>query len=70
MNLTAATPGEIKSRYKVVRLDDHSDVPGEIIAADEATGECKMRDPNAPTAPANEKTFSFGADSIRIVRRR
>jgi hypothetical protein len=33
---------EDKRRWKIVRTDNYTDVPGEIVTADETTGECSM----------------------------
>ena len=52
-----------KRRWKIVRTDDYSDVPGEILSADEATGECCLR------VGTETKTLSFGAGGIRIIGR-
>jgi hypothetical protein len=53
-----------KARWKVVRTDDYYDVPGEIITADEISGECCMH------VGGKTKTFSFGPRGIRIIGRR
>ena len=52
-----------KSLWKIVRTDDYTDVPGEIVTADEATGECSVR------VGDETKPLSFGPDGIRIVSR-
>jgi hypothetical protein len=57
-----ATP-ESKRVWKVVRLDTHADVPGEIIAADDASGECTM------FAQGETKTHNFGVLGIKLVGR-
>ncbi len=63
MKLESWHSSEDKRRWKVVRTDDYRDVPGEILVADEETGECSMH-------VANEtKTMSFGPGGIRIVPR-
>jgi len=54
---------EDKRRYKVVRTDNYTDVEGEIVTADEATGECSMH------VGGETKTLSFGPGGIRIVAR-
>jgi len=46
-----------------VRTDNYADVPGEIIAADESTGECCVQ------VGGETKTLSFGPRGIRIVGR-
>ena len=40
MKLESWQAAEQKARWKIVRRDDFTDVPGEIVTADEATGEC------------------------------
>ena len=54
---------EDKARWKIVRTDTYADVPGEILSANEVTGECCLR------VNAETKTLSFGPGGIRIVRR-
>jgi hypothetical protein len=44
---------EDKHRWKVVRLDDCTDVPGEIVSADDQIGECCME------VGGEAKTLSF-----------
>jgi hypothetical protein len=53
-----------KKKWKIVRRDDCTDVTGEIITADEASGECCIQ------VAGETKTLSFGPDGIRIVGRR
>jgi hypothetical protein len=55
---------ENKNRFKIVRRDDCTDVPGSIITASEETGECCLQ------VAGETKTFSFGPSGIRIVGRR
>ena len=63
MKLEAWHPAEIKRRLKVIRTDNYTDVPGEIITADEESGECCMQ-------MANEtKSLAFGPKGIRIVNK-
>ena len=40
MKLESWHSTEDKRRWKIVRTDDYTDVAGEIITADETTGEC------------------------------
>jgi hypothetical protein len=58
---------EDKKRWKIVRTDfggpNGGDVEGEIITADEATGETCVQ------VAGETKTLSFGPHGIRIVRR-
>ena len=61
MKLESHQPSEEKARYKIVRLDNYKDVPGDIVTADETTGECSIHE-NGET-----KSLSFGPGSIRIV---
>jgi hypothetical protein len=55
---------EDKQRWKIVRTDDYTDVAGDIITADEFSGECCL------CVAGETKTFSFGPRGIRIVGRR
>jgi hypothetical protein len=59
---------EDKRKWKLVRTDfggpNGGDVEGEIITADEATGECCIQ------VGGETKTLSFGPHGIRIVGRR
>jgi hypothetical protein len=54
---------EDKLRWKIVRLDTAEDVPGDILTADELTGECNM------SVDGEIKTLSLGERGLRIVRR-
>ncbi len=58
-----------KARWKIVRTDNYTDVPGEIVAANEATGECCLQVANG-TGGIEIKTLSFGPRGIRIVGRK
>lgn len=40
MKLESWQSAEDKRRWKIVRTDDYTDVPGDIITTDEASGEC------------------------------
>jgi hypothetical protein len=53
-----------KHRWKVVRTDDYKDVPGEIISADEDTGECTV------AVGGQTNKLDFGPRGIRLVSRR
>jgi hypothetical protein len=55
---------EDKHRWKIVRTDNYTDVAGEIVTADETTGECSIH------VGGETKTLSFGPGGIRIVGRR
>lgn len=61
MKLESWHSTEDKRRWKIVRLDNYTDVPGEIVTADEATGECTVHVEGA------NKTLQFGAGGIRLV---
>jgi len=63
MRLESWHSAEDKRRWKVVRTDDYTDVPGAIVTADEASGECTLQVGN------ETKTLSFGPGGIRIVGR-
>jgi hypothetical protein len=64
MKLESSHSIEDKRCWKIVRTDDYSDVAGEIITADEATGEfCIM-------VGGETKTQSLGPGGIRIAPRR
>lgn len=52
-----------KCCWKIVRTDNYSDVPGEILTADEATGECSLH------VGGEVKTLSFGPGGMRIIGR-
>jgi hypothetical protein len=63
MKLESWHSSEDKRRWKIVRTDTYADVPGEIVTADETTGECTLQ-------VGNEiKTLSFGPGGLRIVGR-
>ncbi len=55
---------ETKRRWKIVRTDTYVDVEGEIIAADEMSGECCLQ------IGEEAQSLSFGPRGIRIVGRR
>jgi hypothetical protein len=65
MKLESYHSAEEKKKWKIVRRDYCTDVPGEIITADEATGECCIQ-----RAGEEPQTLSFGPGGIRIVGRR
>jgi hypothetical protein len=64
MKLETWHSSEDKRRWKIVRLDNYTDVPGEIVTADETSGECSVH------VGGETKTLSFGPGGIRIVGRR
>ena len=61
MKIESWSSSEDKRRWKIVRTDNYTDVPGEIVCADEATGECSLH------VAGETKTLSFGPGGIRIV---
>jgi hypothetical protein len=63
MKLESSHAAVDKSRWKIVRTDNYTEVSGEIVAADEATGECTV------IVDGVTKTLSFGPGGIRIVGR-
>jgi hypothetical protein len=64
MKLESWHSTEDKRRWKIVRTDNYTDVPGEIVTADGATGEYCL------CVGGETKTVSFGPHGIRIVGRR
>jgi hypothetical protein len=64
MKLESWHSSEDKRRWKIVRTDSYTDVAGEIVTADETTGECSVQ------VGGETKTLSFGPGGIRIVGRR
>jgi hypothetical protein len=54
---------KIKERYRVVRTLNYTDVPGDIVMADELTGDCTMQDAE------NTRAYHFGPLGIRIIRK-
>ena len=64
MKLESWHSTEDKRRWKIVRTDDYTDVNGEVITADEATGECTVH------VGGETKSLSFGAGGLRMVGRR
>ena len=63
MKIESWESSENKRQLKLVRTDDYSDIPGEIVTADEATGECCI------FVGGESKTLSFGPGGIRILGR-
>jgi hypothetical protein len=68
VKLESGQEAALKHRYKVVRRDDYTDVPGEIDNADDETGECSML--VSGPGGTETKSYSFGPQGIRIVGRR
>lgn len=65
MKLESWHSSEDKNRWKIVRTDNYADVPGEIVSADEITGECSLQ----VGKEKEMKSFSFGPGGIKIVGR-
>ena len=63
MRLESWHTAEDKRRWKIVRTDTYTDVAGEIISADEETGEACVQ------VGGETKTLSFEPRGIRIVGR-
>jgi hypothetical protein len=63
MKLESGYGADQKRLWKIVRTDDYTDVEGEIVTADEDTGECSVQ------IGGETKTFSFLPGGIRIIRR-
>ncbi len=64
MKLESSDSVENKRRWKLVRRDDFTDLEGQIISADEATGECCLQ------VGEETRTMSLGEKGFRIVTRR
>ncbi len=64
MKLHAYQSAEAKHKYRVVWCYDYSDVDGEIVHADEDTGEFTL------TVNQENKSFNFGPGGIRILPRK
>jgi len=69
MKLDSYQSADDKRRWKIVRTDSYTDVPGEIISADEQTGEACLSVPNG-NGGTETKNYSFGPNGMRIVGRR
>jgi len=63
MKLESWHAAEDKRRWTIIRTDNYTEVPGEIVTADENTGECSVH------VGGETKILSFGPGGIRIVRR-
>ncbi len=66
VKLESSQPSEYKAKWKIVRTDyvNSGNVEGEIVAADEATGEFSV------CVGGETKTQCLGPGGIRIVGRR
>lgn len=63
MKLESWQSTEDKQRWKIVRTDDYTDVEGDILAADETTGEACIQ------VSGETKTISLGPRGLKIVMR-
>ena len=63
MKLESWHTSEDKRRWKIVRTDNYTDFPGEIVSADETICECSLQ------VGGETETLSFGPEGIRIVGR-
>ncbi len=61
---------EDKKKYKLVRTDDYTDIPGEIVEADEHAGTCVVSVSPGPGAPAENRALNFGPQGFKIVPRK
>jgi hypothetical protein len=68
VKLESSDPVADKQRWKLVRTDNYTDVPGEILYANETTGDCCMTQADGKGGTEN-KNLSFGPGGIRIVGR-
>lgn len=64
MKLESHQSAEIKSVWKLVRTDSYLDIPGDIVAADEESGECSL------CVAGKTKDWTLGPGGFRIVSRR
>jgi hypothetical protein len=54
----------IRRRYRIVRLDTHEELPGEILSADADNGVCVMKE-----ASGAAKDYSLGPGGFVIIGR-
>ena len=64
MTIGLTMPEAERKRWRVVRLDSYADITGEILFADELTGEVKTKDYGG-----FEKSYVLGEHAIRIIRK-
>src|SRR5260370_1390796 len=64
MMIDPSLPEDERKRWRVERLDSCADHPGEVLSADDQTGEVRMRDQGG-----EETSYSLGQDAIRLIRR-
>lgn len=70
MKIESSQSREDKAKWKIVRLDSFTDVQGELVSADEDTGEFSVVVPNADRSGTETKTVTLGPGGIRIVGRK
>ena len=63
MKIEHSHPSEYKDRWRIVRRDSLTTIAGNILSANEETGECEL------LIDGEKKTFCFGPNGIRIVGR-
>ena len=64
MIIDPTMPEMERRRWRVVRLDSYTDIPGEVLFADELTGEVKTRGRGG-----FEHYYTLGEHGIRIIRK-
>ncbi len=69
MNLESWHSPEDKGRFKIVRTDDYSDVPGQIVTANEASGDCCITTSDG-RGGVETKSLHFGPGGCRVVSRK
>jgi hypothetical protein len=62
--LAAEAPEAERRRWRVVRLDTHQELPGEIVSADADSGICTMKGSDGAA-----KDYSLGPGGFAIVGR-
>ncbi len=68
MKLESYHSTESKHQWKIVRTDSYEDVDGEIVSADEDTGDCCVEVGSGEAKQT--KTLNLGPLGIRVVARR
>jgi hypothetical protein len=64
MKLESFHNSEDKLKWKVIRTDTYTEIEGEIIEADEDTGECNV------SINGETRKFDLGQGGIKIIPRR
>jgi hypothetical protein len=62
--LAADAPAGDRRRWRIVRLDTHQDLPGEIVEADVENGTATMKQPSGESTQ-----YSLGPGGIAIIGR-